>query len=447
MQTDTLLHRANVALQSGKRAEAEAGYSAALAADPHNSAALFGMGNAYMDAGRMAEALAFYRAASEADPGNVSARLNAATALKRLGLNEEAADAFEALHDEIGEVEALRPIVVNLLGNWSGCYINAGAPEKALELAMGGLALDPGNHDLNNHAGLALLELGRWGEARRYWDKRLTRRGFHVRDFGCPEWDGGETEVLAIHGEQGIGDEVMFMTALDYAEARAYRVVVECTPRLAPAFERSLGVPCYGSPEELMAKEKPTAKVAMGTLFMMARPVPEDCTGAPYLLPDPDLVNFYKARLALLGRGPKVGIAWRGGTDKTHAAVRTPPFQQFEHVLGEHTLISLQYGDAAFEADLLGAHHWQRAIDDIEHQIALISCLDRVVSVCQSVVHFAGALGVPCDVIVPDKPRWCYHQSGETMALYHSVRLHRQQRGTWPFAQIADSLAQRRAAA
>ena len=48
-----------------------------------------------------------------------------------------------------------------------------------------------------------------------------------------------------------------------------------------------------------------------------------------------------------------------------------------------------------------------------------------MISVCTSVVHLAGALGVPCWVMTPKRPAWRYQNSGG-MPWYRSVRLYRQ---------------------
>ena len=48
-----------------------------------------------------------------------------------------------------------------------------------------------------------------------------------------------------------------------------------------------------------------------------------------------------------------------------------------------------------------------------------------MISVCTSVVHLAGALGVPCWVMTPKAPAWRYQHTGG-MPWYRSVRLYRQ---------------------
>eukprot|EP01034_Spumella_vulgaris_P008516 gene8516-10838_t len=85
-------------------------------------------------------------------------------------------------------------------------------------------------------------------------------------------------------------------------------------------------------------------------------------------------------------------------------------FSYFERPAGG-SLICLQYGDVAEDLDAARAagiamHHWAEAITDLDEFSALISALDGVVTVCNTTVHYAGALGKPVWVLAP-KPECC----------------------------------------
>src|SRR3989304_671198 len=54
----------------------------------------------------------------------------------------------------------------------------------------------------------------------------------------------------------------------------------------------------------------------------------------------------------------------------------------------------------------------------------LVKSCDLVISICTSVIHLAGALGVPCWVMTPRWPAWRYQNTGP-MPFYRSVRLYR----------------------
>ncbi len=57
---------------------------------------------------------------------------------------------------------------------------------------------------------------------------------------------------------------------------------------------------------------------------------------------------------------------------------------------------------------------------------------DLVITVCTSVAHLAGALGVRCWLLLCQEPYWVWLRSGERTAWYPSMRLFRQERfGDW----------------
>jgi len=66
-------------------------------------------------------------------------------------------------------------------------------------------------------------------------------------------------------------------------------------------------------------------------------------------------------------------------------------------------------------------------IKDYADTADLVSCLDLVISVDTSVVHLAGALGVPTWVLIPFCPDWRWMtQFPDSTPWYLSMRLYRQ---------------------
>src|SRR5208282_4283248 len=115
--------------------------------------------------------------------------------------------------------------------------------------------------------------------------------------------------------------------------------------------------------------------------------------------------------------------------------LRNAPVEEWRRLLTKDAeYYSLQYGDRANEAAKLGvARHDAGAIHNLDRLAAMIKSCDLVVTVCQTNVHLAGALDVPCLCLVPAKPAWRYGLTGDKMVWYDSVRLLRQAEGEpWP---------------
>ena len=168
----------------------------------------------------------------------------------------------------------------------------------------------------------------------------------------------------------------------------------------------------------------------------------EDFTGEPYLVPDPDRVAMWKALFESKGK-PVIGLGWRSGVRKTAAKYRQvdlDTLQPFLQSIDAHW-VSLQYKPAGKEIDAFKADHpdidiieypYGTLSNDYDDCVAMIAAMDRVVALQTTAIHVAGALGVPCDVLVPSTSQWRYGQGTEDFIWAKSVRIVRQTiRGEW----------------
>lgn len=334
-----------------------------------------------------------------------------------------------------------------ILTGLAGTFVNMGEPKTGIEWARKALASEGGHQPhVRNSLALMLLEDGQWEEGWKHYRRRSDIDGYHKRDFGKVErWNGKRIRNLAIHAEQGLGDEIMFASVLPEIIPLCQNIAVEVNHRLVSLFQRSFPtIKFYASCEELLANFKPDAWDRLADVFGSRRPTPESCPGTPFLKADPARIAAYRARLQATGPGPYIGLAWLGGTPQTHERVRRAPRTYWKEVIESlpGTAVSLQYGDnGRLTAKDLGLHHWQLAIDDMEEFAALISALDCVISSPQTAIHFGGALGVETHCLMSTKPAWRYGQSGPSMPLYKSVEMHRQVGDDW--APVFDQIKQR----
>jgi ADP-heptose:LPS heptosyltransferase len=84
------------------------------------------------------------------------------------------------------------------------------------------------------------------------------------------------------------------------------------------------------------------------------------------------------------------------------------------------------------------------AIDDFADSAALIARLDLLISIDSAPAHLAGALGVPCWLLLPArKADWRWLHGRDDSPWYPDMRLFRQtQRGDWsgPVSRMACAL-------
>lgn len=320
----------------------------------------------------------------------------------------------------------LNPKNESAIANKALMMLQTGRPKECVNLCKLALEIKPDLRSAIHNMSLAKLMLRDWSGWKEYHDT-LGVKHREARDYGLPNWNGEPGQVL-VYGEQGVGDEIMFSSCLEDLQ-KTNGIVFDCDSRLESIFKRSFDFPIYGTRFKtntpLLDNHKPDYQCAIGQLPYFFRKKDSDYPGKPFLKPDPERVKQWGS---ILGEGPRIGIAWSGGTHNTGFKERTTKLDTFSELFGEN-LVCLEYKDVDEERlKACGIKYWPRAVkkgSDLEELLALISCLDVVITVCTTVVYFAGALGVPCHVLVPKWPGYRYHIKGDSFPWFDSVKLHR----------------------
>lgn len=257
-----------------------------------------------------------------------------------------------------------------------------------------------------------------------------------------PFWTGQKLETgrLLLWGEQGIGDEIMFVGLIPDALRAGNRILLDCDPRLKPLFARSFpeievvsGVDAIENAASA-AEAGIAAHLPTGSLPRLFRGSESAFSAAksPYLIADP--VDRARFRNRYGDSGPLIGLAWRTNNKQTgrkrsmDLSLLAPLF-----ALPGLRWISLQYGDfdaleeqaAAANAPLL----IDRAVDQlatIDLFAAQVAAMDQVVTIDNSTAHLAGALGLPVCLLLPFAADWRWLEKREDSPWYPTLRLFRQ---------------------
>lgn len=230
-------------------------------------------------------------------------------------------------------------------------------------------------------------------------------------------WRLEKCRTLALLGEQGIGDEIMFSSCVPDVQAMGIEVTIECEPRLVSIFERSFK--CKAVPRKpLTQKREEEFFLPIGDLPRLLRKKRADFPDRRFLFPDPGKVEKWSW---LKGR---VGIAWRGrrGSFKPRELIEAA---------GIENPVSLQYDAWPYELEGLEVLEVDTK-NDLEDMLGICANLEKIVTVPQTVVHFAGPQRVPVDVVIPpqktgrvvDQLNYRYGL-GKKMDWYASVNVYR----------------------
>lgn len=358
--------------------------------------------------------------------------------------------AYQKLHDAARALacfeaaERLRAGDPDLHDFRGSLYQELGRLPEAFAEYERALALRPVFPLASFHLGMAQLLAGDFARGWEGYDLRRLSAEYARAPAGIPRWDGTPLagRRLLVTREQGLGDEIMYASMIPELLAQAGGVVLECDPRLAPLLRRAFpaatvfGTEPGGGLPASIAPASIDVQIEAGSLARLLRRRAADFPRHEgYLRADPAQVVRWRERLAELGPGLKVGIAWTGGVRRTRRELRSLDLEQLLPLLRVPGVrfVSLQYtADARDDIEALRARHgidiahWPEAIADYDQTAALAGAVDLVVSVCTSLVHLAGALGRPAWVLVPVGPEWRYGNTGTTMPWYPSVRLFRQ---------------------
>ena len=409
-----------------------------LRRDPANVDAMFIAGTAFLNAGQEGLAALVLNAARCAtkDPNKLGAIWNNIGCALQEYQPEEAYRAFKKSLEYGSPPEGTYDNLCNVASS-------IGRHAEALEWADRSVSINPAYN-----RSFALMNLGRWAEAWREYSKSVGQgcRPLTDRDYGLPRWDGKKRGKVVLHGEQGVGDEIMFMSMCP----RDFDGVIECNPRNAGLFARSFpNATVYGTLLEKYLewplKERADYHLEMGGLGEYY--APEPFAGGYFLLADAARKAAWEAWLQSATSsvlGLRVGVAWTGGSWATGRAKRSVPFDLIASKLfAQHddvTWVNLEYEDRreelAAHPEVLNPYWATKKGADLDDLAALVSSLDLVITATQSVVDLCGALGVPVWVMVDQNPQWRYStEAGEdSMWFYDSARCFRQKpadNGKW----------------
>ncbi len=403
---DAFVSWGNVLMGSGRNDEAVAVLERGLEHSDNHPALLNNLGNALLGAHRVADALPYLQAAVADDPSNSVAKRNLANALRLSGRLEEATEIFDAL-----------------------------------------IAGDPNDADSRCLRAFASFSQARFADGWPDYAARWTS-AFHepARPFVQPRWQGQDFtgKTLLVWGEQAVGDELMFATMLPELLERGGRVIVETEHRLQPLFARSLpGAKVFTRtvpPEGQLMQGSIDYQIPMGDLGLHLRcDMASYQSGQPYLRANNETATTLRQRYDVkAGNRPRIGLSWRSGADRAGVA-RSLDTQALERLLANRDCwwVSLQYGDVSADISQLadGCLHVDADVDSLQSLddlAAQIAGLDLVVSVANTTVHMAGALGVPTIALLPHVADWRWLAKGAQCHWYPSVRLLRQrQPGDW----------------
>ncbi len=396
--------------------------------DPASDEALFYFCSLLLHTEHPGPARFILRHIAERNPEKWQAWLNLGIAYDQLEMWDQSMLALERAHE-------LAPDDHKIVAHLSGVAANAHRWDECIQWANKALQMRPSLQAEISKA-FAFLHKGKHG---RGWDLYAKGVGHQKwrdrRSFGgAPQYNGEKDAKVVIYGEQGIGDQIAYLSALPDAMSKGLHVSgISCYPKMASLFRDTFpGVEVQGTQfEDSPPWETPFSHIMpMSHLMKWYRRKRADYSGEPYLKTNPAKGLQWRALLEQCGTKPKVGIAWRGGKRGAHSwRHKSMTLEDLLPILKlDLDWVCLEYKDASEEIATFQAEHgivirdwpWGTQTEDYSDTAALVAQLDAVVTVPTSVCHLGGGLGIPTYCL---KHEFAHFHYGAGMPYYSSVEL------------------------
>lgn len=440
-------------------AEAESGYINLLNADPDNPQALFLRGTLCLQINDSGAAICYLERCVDKCPEFFDAWNNLGASYRQHHHNEKARWAYE-------KALAIDPDAPDIMANLCALEVNEGNPGKGIPFGKRCLELQPDHPQGRWNLGLLYMEDEQYSEGFHLYNNgfdtgdRIVRNYTDSRGLDAPFWWGqGTGRTIVLFGEQGQGDELLFLQFAPYVREYFEKVIIDCHPKLYHIVKRSFPwatvyptrkeAPIWAQHEEIDFKQ---SLASLPEWFHERRK-----ENAGWLKVDFEkvqtvkkMIQFSQKRLGQEGR-PVVGIHWAGGKQKTRHDLRSIPLPKWEPIMDlPVTLVSHQYTEtAALEAGTYPEKilHWQTLTADkssYEWNVALIAACDLLISVNTSAVHAAGSMNTPCWTLTPYGRAWRYGKNTAPVTMnpwYQSVKQYNQQKDQ-PWEEVIAMVAE-----
>lgn len=485
----------------GRHLEAISCFEQALSEQPDDVRTLFALGNTARALGLARPAAEFFRKVLVQEPERVEALVNLANLLRTQG-------QFDSARALLEPALAREPENPDLLLTLGSTWREAGEHGQAMDCYRAVLAVSPNYAAALSNLADLLSDDGAYGEARTLYDRaikadsrnpqaKLNRAVLHFltgnlkegwRDYAArteiankvpattlrlAEWRGGTLKRtrLLVRAEQGVGDQIMFLSVMPDLLARAAAedgsVILECEPRLVTLAARSFPAATVrpqslGTMNGVVTADYSWLKAAgganavtlMGSLPRWLRSDLESFPkGHAFLTPDAVEKSHWSAVFAGAGASPVIGVCWRSGKSGGHRSVQYAPLEAWGAFLRDlpGTLVSCQY-DATNDEIATLENFSQRKIlvppqlnqkDELDRTAAMLSALDILVSAPTAVSWLGAGVGVPTLKLLYDTSWTAFGQDHEPLGPACRCIMPKS-RGDWAevFTQAAAIIAQ-----
>ncbi len=391
------------------------------------------LSSSWLKENRPDNSLRTFKLAYKLLPQNADVIFCLAEAYQNVGNAEKAKKIFQLLvNNHYRLVESY-----NNLGNIERDYGDLSLSRKYFIKALN---IAPHNHVVKWNLSLLNLLEENFEDGWPMYENRLFLRKKQMAFSNIKNWRGENLngKRVIILAEQGVGDAILFASSFPAIVNQAEKTIIQCDSRLAECFTRSFCKAQIISSLSEANTERLDYKIHMGSIFQFTH---LERSYQPYLQPSKQ-PYFYRADHSSLNNESKlinIGFSWRGGITYKDLKKRSTHLRQWKSIFDNNSVHfhCLQNNITNDEQKFLSNFPNITLYTDVSKNgnidmlINLISNMDLVISVTNTNVHIAGALGVKSWCLTPHNPDWPWGLNNDTCRWYPSVQLMRKSGMNW----------------
>jgi len=438
----------------GKNTEAIEIFQTTLELDPYNADNYNNIGLAYGALGNHQRAIENIKKAIELAPEHYLFQNNLALQLRMIGDHKSAIASME-------NAIKICPSSAQMWTNLGGLYGEMKQVRRSLDCFNEAIEHDPCYSAAHVDAAFAHHLLEEWEDGFDSYEWRFEyfdQMKFYKNAYNQGKrWNGIDSlkgKTILVYAEQGLGDCIQFIRFVPELKAKGCKVVVHCPLGLDAVVRRCEGVDdtsnrdiVNNTGEEFPQYDYQCCSMSLPHLLRSYK-----YNGKPYI--KPTTTSFKKFINEEYGEDSlKVGIVWAGSPAHPHDQTRSIPLKNFNGINNTEgiKLFSLQfdtrprkYGfdmrpgsegkivDYSEGCENIKLIDLTTMIQSMEDTCTILAGLDLVISCDTSIIHMAGAMGIPCWMLIPFNPDWRWGMEGDTTIWYDSVKIFRQKdKGNW----------------
>ena len=441
-------------------------FEKALSIDPDSDVAFINLSKSYFDEGRLEKAIETSKKGLSLKPKNVPLLKNLIEPLLLLNRFDEASEACKKiLAIKSGDADTINMMgailekqgfydearkhflrAIELEENFIQAKINIAAlnqiqgnVEKANRIYTDLAKEHPENAEILYRKSALAIQLGNFREGWQDYEYRwkvfpMNRTTRSIE--GKPSWKGERGKSVSLWREQGIGDDIIFLSLIPEVKEMCASLSVYVDPRLQLLCKRAMPEINFVKDVEELQNVECDYHLPLGSVPGLIRNDISDFdrTVTGYLKADPKRVASIRDELKLDSK-TVIGISWKSfkSLNQTKKSMQLQDMEQMFRGL-DVVLVNLQYGDVDNEIrefkEATGIDVVQCASvdnrEDLDGLAALIEVCDIVISTSNVTVHLAGALAKETWVLQPYVAFFWWLLERTDSVWYPSLTLYRQ---------------------